>query len=116
MIKAKPKGEGVPYPVEPPFTYLPELGEGNVTFTVSPVELDAIDRIEPLGRMNTPSEHIIPTEHGGFILKNPSMKYQLRAPADGIIFEIIHLIGERAHIWFMVMHRTRLILTFHQGR
>jgi len=90
MIEAGPEGEGAPYPVEPPFTYLPELGEGNVTFTVSPIELDAIDWIEPLGRMNAPSGHVIPTEHGGFVLKNPSIKYQLRAPADGIIFEIIH--------------------------
>jgi len=86
MIEAGPEGEGAPYPVEPPFTYLPELGEGNVTFTVSPIELDAIDWVEPLGRMNAPSGHVIPTAHGGFVLKNSSIKYQLRAPADGIIF------------------------------
>ncbi|HIE18748.1 TPA: hypothetical protein EYP75_03380 [Candidatus Bathyarchaeota archaeon] len=82
------EGGGTLFQAEPPFTRLPELGEGPVVFTVSPVELDAIERIEPLGRMNAPSGHVIPTEHGGFILKNPAVEYQLRAPADGIIFEI----------------------------
>ena len=76
--------------VEPPFTYLPELGNGSVIFTVSPVDLDAIDYIEPLGRMNAPTGHVIPSEHGGFNLKDPSRKYPLRAPADGIIFEILY--------------------------
>jgi len=82
------EGEGALFQVEPPFTRLSELGEGPVVFTVSPVELNAIERIEPLGRMNAPTGHVIPTEHGGFILKNPAVEYQLRAPADGIIFEI----------------------------
>jgi len=82
------EGEDTLFQVEPPFTYLPELGKGSVSFTVSPVELDAIERIEPLGRMNAPTGHVIPTEHGGFILKNPTIEYQLHAPADGVIFEI----------------------------
>ncbi|RJS87814.1 hypothetical protein CW704_01745 [Candidatus Bathyarchaeota archaeon] len=91
MSETAPKeGEGAFFQVEPPFTHLPELGEGSVVFTVSPVELEAIGRVEPLGRMNAPSGHVIPTEHGGFILKNPALEYQLRAPADGIIFEIMY--------------------------
>jgi hypothetical protein len=89
MGEAGPReGEGAPFEAEPPFARFPELGKGPAVFTVSPVDLDAIERVEPLGRMNAPSGHVIPTEHGGFILKDPSVEYQLRAPADGIIFEI----------------------------
>jgi len=93
ISEMSPKEEGMLFQVEPPFTHLPELGEGPVFFTVSPVELDAIEQIEPLGRMNAPTGHVIPTEHGGFILKDPAVEYQLRAPADGIIFEIEYKLG-----------------------
>jgi len=87
------EGGGTPSQIEPPFTYLPELGEGPVVFTISPVEFDAIERIEPLGRMNAPTGHVIPTEHGGFMLKNPAAEYLLRAPADGVIFEVLYKPG-----------------------
>jgi len=94
MSETAPKeGEGALFQVEPPFTHLSELGEGSVVFTVSPIELDAIKQVEPLGRMNAPSGHVIPTEHGGFILKNPAVEHQLRAPADGVIFEIMYKPG-----------------------
>jgi|GEM_PF-420936 hypothetical protein len=81
--------EHVEYTEEkPPFANLPELGEGAVTFEVSPIDFDAIERVEPLGRLNAPMGHVFPTEHGGFILKDPSSFYEIRAPADGIIIEI----------------------------
>jgi hypothetical protein len=57
-------------------------GRGPVTYSVSPLSLDAFSNIMPLGNLNPPS-HTFPSNHIYFVL-NPGV-WEIRAPADGII-------------------------------
>ncbi len=57
-------------------------GRGPITYSVSPLSLDAFSSIMPLGNLNPPS-HTFPSNHIYFVL-NPGV-WEIRAPADGII-------------------------------
>ena len=79
------------------FYEYPELGEGPVIFKTCPLDFDAIAWVEPLGNLNPPG-HTFPSDHGGFVLKDPDRyppPYTVRAPAAGIIVEI----QWRVHDW-----------------
>ncbi|MHA1238267.1 MAG: hypothetical protein ACTSSJ_03350 [Candidatus Odinarchaeia archaeon] len=96
---------------EPPFTYIPWLGDGSVTFTVSPIDIEAVWWIEPLGGMNAPSGHVIPSDHGGFVLKDPSQQYELRVPADGVIFEVSYKPGVNDY-YVRIAHSNTFVSVF----
>ena len=69
------------------------LGEGSITFDVTPLDISSYDYIEPLGNLNPKSGHTFPTDHGAFWFKNPYTDtpiYDVIAPADGIITSIYY--------------------------
>ena len=69
------------------------LGEGSITFDVTPLDSSSYDYIEPLGNLNPKSGHTFPTDHGAFWFKNPYTDtpiYDVIAPADGIITSIYY--------------------------
>jgi len=73
----------------------PELGEGRVTYTVVPVELEYIEEIVPIGKIGTIG-HPIPTSHTYWVLARKDLGFPedgfskpVRAPADGVITKII---------------------------
>jgi hypothetical protein len=66
----------------PTSTVFSAPGRSPVTYSVSPLSLDAFSSITPLGNLNPPS-HTFPSNHIYFVL-NPGV-WEIRAPADGII-------------------------------
>ncbi|HID60671.1 MAG TPA: hypothetical protein EYP46_02285 [Hadesarchaea archaeon] len=84
----EPQEEGQPGENDAQF---PELGTGPVTFSMCPMDLNDFTAAEPLGRLNPRSGHTFPSDHGGFVFKNPELyppPYDVRAPAGGIISSI----------------------------
>jgi hypothetical protein len=73
-----PAGEGTGEPYA-------ELGYGAVTFTVSPVDLNYLTKVEPLGNLNPSTGHTFPTDHGSLVFSGVR---EIRAPAGGVITEI----------------------------
>ncbi|MEE8318905.1 MAG: hypothetical protein V3R36_04610 [Dehalococcoidales bacterium] len=64
---------------------------GEIVFTVSPIELDAITALEPLGELTgIVAGHITPGDHTGFQYAGPPdfPAYDLRALADGFIVRV----------------------------
>ena len=72
------------------------VGAGPLVFRASPVALDAIRFITPLGNLNPP-DHTLPTDHIYFYVANPdqgespaSRRTDFFAPADGIVADVIN--------------------------
>jgi len=75
------------------FYDLPELGEGPITFHSIPMDWEDFSYIEPLGNLNPKGGHTFPSDHGGLTFADPDLyppSYDLRAPADGIVVEILY--------------------------
>jgi len=64
------------------------LTDGTVTFTQSPVDIEIIDTVIPLGNLNPPG-HTFPTDHIYFYIKATAPDpYEIKAIADGTIIRI----------------------------
>src|SRR5271167_2206131 len=69
---------------------------GPITFTVSPLNIDNAVWYAPLGNLNPPG-HTFPSDHGGFYYVDPgnpdpnkyNVSYQVFAPADGFISQVL---------------------------
>ena len=86
-------------PSGPPL--LPGVGTGPLTFRTSPIALDAIRWITPLGNLNPPA-HALPTDHIYFYFANPdagesplARRTDFFAPADGVIGDLFGTSGDR---------------------
>ncbi len=69
----------------------PELGEGPIIFTMTPLDKDAYTTINPLGALDPSNGHVFPTDHGAFWLTHSAGSTpvdDVKAPADGLIIEI----------------------------
>ena len=69
---------------------IPSCGDRKDFFTVSPVELDEIDDITPLGNLHPPS-HTLPTEHIYIAVSEQGVTTEivpLRAPGDIVITSV----------------------------
>jgi len=64
------------------------LTDVTVTFTQSPVDIEIIDTVIPLGNLNPPG-HTFPTDHIYFYIKATAPDpYEIKAIADGTIIRI----------------------------
>jgi len=87
-----PEGGGENQPGDGGEENYPEFEEGPVTFTCVPLNEGDYTEIAPLGNLNPPG-HTFPTDHIYFFFADPwayPPPYQVKAPADGIITEIIY--------------------------
>jgi len=68
-----------------------ELGNGPITFTMTPLNADAYTTINPLGALDPSNGHVFPTDHGAFWLTHSTGSTpvdDVKVPADGLIIEI----------------------------
>ena len=84
---------------------LPGVGSGPLTFRASPIALDSIRWITPLGNLNPPS-HALPTDHIYFYFANPDggespagRRTDFFAPADGVVGDLFGSPGGDRKIW-----------------
>ena len=84
---------------------LPGVGAGPLVFRTSPIALDAIRWITPLGNLNPPA-HTLPTDHIYFYFANPdagesplARRTDFFAPADGIVGQVFGTAGGDQKLW-----------------
>src|SRR5438105_2760966 len=63
-------------------------GTGTVPLTASPIALDQLDSIAPMGNMV--GDHVTPSDHLGFASKNPSQDTPIHAMASGYVVQIYY--------------------------
>ena len=90
-------------PSGPPL--LPGVGAGPLVFRASPIALDSIRWITPLGNLNPPS-HALPTDHIYFYFANPdagesplARRTDFFAPADGVLGDVFDGGGGDRKLW-----------------
>ncbi|TFF99371.1 MAG: hypothetical protein EU541_05105 [Promethearchaeota archaeon] len=69
----------------------PELASGTINFSICPLAMDAIKKIDPLGNLNPEMGHSFPTTHSGLWfndIESVIPPYAVKAPAGGFIVEI----------------------------
>lgn len=73
------------------FYNYPELASGTINFSICPLSMDAIKKIDPLGNLNPEMGHSFPTTHSGLWFNDMESEippYKVKAPASGLIVEI----------------------------
>lgn len=72
-------------------------GKGTVPLTASPIALDQLDSIAPMGNMV--GDHVTPSDHLGFASKTPDKDTPIRAMAKGFIVNITYT-KEPSKTWY----------------
>lgn len=72
-------------------------GSGPVPLTASPIALDQLDSIAPMGNMV--GDHVTPSDHLGFASKTPDKDTPIRAIAKGFIVNITYT-KEPSKTWY----------------
>lgn len=70
-------------------SYSSSLPSGTLTLKVSPVDVNNVVSVYPLGNLNPPG-HIIPSDHIYLYHNDLTGKYPVYAPADGVVEFVIH--------------------------
>ena len=94
---------------------------GTLTLSVSPIDVNEIRFITPLGNLNPPA-HTIPTDHIYFYFANPSneqpaaRRMPFRAPGDGVVTTVIGGVGQESKVFVrqtstFIYYLDHLILT-----
>ena len=81
------------------------LPPGTLAFTQSPIDIDQIRFITPLGNLNPPA-HAIPTDHIYFYFADPNAREtpearrtEFRAPADGVVTTVFGGVGQETKVF-----------------
>ena len=78
---------------------------GTLVFKASPIDLDQIRFMTPLGNLNPPA-HAIPTDHIYFYFADPNAREtpearrtEFRAPADGVVTTVLGGVGQETKVF-----------------
>jgi len=75
-------------------------GQGTVPLTASPIALDQLDSIAPMGNMV--GGHVTPSDHLGFASKEPTKDTPIRAMAKGFIVNLTYT-KEPDKTWYSIL-------------